>query len=111
MRLGAHEVLITPGTLAFKLYNSRRIYERHRHRYEINLNYIEELEKHGLLFSGKSPDGKRMEILELPTQTFHFATQFHPEFKSRPGKPSPPYYGVHKGMRKEVKALRLLSLA
>lgn len=96
MRLGAHEVFIAPGTLAFKLYKSRRIYERHRHRYEINLKYVNKLESHGLVFSGKSPDGKRMEILELPTQTFHFATQFHPEFKSRPGKPAPPYYGFIK---------------
>ncbi|MEM2897364.1 MAG: CTP synthase (glutamine hydrolyzing) [Candidatus Bathyarchaeia archaeon] len=96
MRLGAHEVLITPGTLAFKLYNSRRVYERHRHRYEINLEYKDELEKNGLVFSGKSPDGKRMEVLEVPTQKFHLATQFHSEFKSRPGKPAPPYYGFIK---------------
>ncbi len=93
MRLGSHEIIIKPGTLAYSLYKSTLITERHRHRYEINLKYVPLLEKHGLIFSGVSKDGKRMEILELPSNFFHFATQFHAEFKSRPEKPSPPYYG------------------
>jgi CTP synthase len=93
MRLGAHEIVIKPGTLAYSLYKSTLTTERHRHRYEINLEYVPILEKHGLVFSGISKDGKRMEILELPSNLFHFATQFHAEFKSRPEKPSPPYYG------------------
>lgn len=93
MRLGAHEIVIKPGTIAHSLYKSTLIVERHRHRYEVNLKYVPILEKHGLVFSGKSKDETRMEILELPSNTFHFATQFHAEFKSRPEKPSPPYYG------------------
>jgi CTP synthase len=106
MRLGAHEILVTPNTIAHKLYGSDKIFERHRHRYEVNLNYVKQLTENGLLFSGRSPDSRRMEIMELPTQHFHFATQFHPEFKSRPGKPAPPYYGFIKACleRRRVKA-------
>ncbi|MEM2103870.1 MAG: CTP synthase [Candidatus Bathyarchaeia archaeon] len=93
MRLGAHKIILKPNTLAYKLYKSEEIYERHRHRFEVNLEYLEKLEKQGLVFSGKSPDGRRMEILELPDRFFFFASQFHGEFKSRPGKPDSEYYG------------------
>jgi len=93
MRLGAHKVIIKEGTLAYKLYKSREIYERHRHRWEVNPDYWRLLEEHGIIFSGKSPDGRRIEILELPDRFFFFASQFHGEFKSRPGKPEPEYYG------------------
>jgi CTP synthase len=96
MRLGAHEIVISAGTAAEALYKSRRAFERHRHRYEVNPEYIDAMTKAGLVFSGRSSDGRRMEILELPDRYFHFATQFHGEFKSRPGKPSPPYYGFIK---------------
>ena len=96
MRLGAHEIIIKEGTIAHKLYNSLRIFERHRHRWEVNPEYWEILEKNGLVFSGKSPDGRRIEILELPGKFFFFASQFHGEFKSRPGRPSPEYYGFVK---------------
>ena len=96
MRLGAHEILITPRTMAHRLYRTEKIYERHRHRYEVNEKYIKQLVEHGLVFSGKSPDGRRMEILEIPNLYFYFATQFHPEFKSRPGKPDPAYLGFIK---------------
>ncbi len=96
MRLGAHKVIIGSGTLAHKLYKTEEIYQRHRHRWEVNPDYWEILEKHGLVFSGKSPDGRRMEILELPNRFFFLASQFHGEFKSRPGKPDPEYYGFVK---------------
>lgn len=96
MRLGAHRVIIKEGTLAHSLYNSREVHERHRHRWEVNSDYWGHLEEHGIVFSGKSPDGKRIEILELPGHFFFFATQFHGEFKSRPGKPEPAYYGFIK---------------
>ena len=96
MRLGAHEILLTPETIAKRLYRSGRIFERHRHRYEFVQNYLNDFEKKGVVFSGKSPDGRRMEIMEIPSRFFHFATQFHGEFKSRPGRPSPPYYGFVK---------------
>jgi len=96
MRLGAHKIIVKPNTLAYTLYKNEEIYERHRHRFEVNLDYLETLEKKGLVFSGKSTDGRRMEILEYPEHFFFFASQFHGEFKSRPGKPDPEYYGFVK---------------
>lgn len=100
MRLGAHQINIIPNTLAYSLYKTETIYERHRHRYEVSLGYDKKLVQNGLVFSGMSPDRRRMEILELPSQTFFLATQFHGEFKSRPGRPSPPYYGFVKSALK-----------
>ena len=94
MRLGAHEILIDAGTVAHSLYQKTRTWERHRHRYEVSPKYISELTSKGLRFSGKSDSNRRMEILELHGHKFHFATQFHAEFKSRPGRPSPPYFGL-----------------
>ncbi len=96
MRLGAHKIIIKPNTMAHTLYKSEEIYERHRHRFEVNLDYLEALEKNGLVFSGKSADSRRMEILEMPDHFFFFASQFHGEFKSRPGRPDPEYYGFVK---------------
>ena len=89
MRLGAQKVLIEKGSLAYKIYRSEVIYERHRHRYEVNPKYIEELEKKGMHFSGKDESGVRMEIFELKDHPFYIGSQFHPEFKSRPLRPSP----------------------
>ena len=96
MRLGAYPVAIAPGTLAHRLYGKTQISERHRHRYEVNPQYIAELEKAGLVFSGRSPDGRRMEIAELPPEEhpFFLASQFHPEFKSRPTQPRPLFLGL-----------------
>ncbi len=94
MRLGAHEITIEEGTIAHRLYNQTRVWERHRHRYEVNPTFIPQLSSEGLRFSGKSDSNRRMEILELPSKRFHFATQSHTEFKSRPGRPSPPYFGL-----------------
>jgi len=96
MRLGAHEVLVHKGTMAYKLYRVTKIFERHRHRWEVNPDYWSALEKKGMVFSGNSLDGKRKEILELPSSFFFFASQFHGEFKSRPNKPDPEYYGFIK---------------
>jgi len=93
MRIGTHKINIQPNTIAAKLYQQEDPMERHRHRFEVNQNYIETLTKNGLVFSGKSTDNKRVEIIELPDKYFFFATQFHGEFKSRPGKPSPAYKG------------------
>jgi CTP synthase len=93
MRLGAHEVTLDEATRAYSLYRSRNIWERHRHRLEVNPRYIPELTSRGMKFSGKSDANRRMEILEVPSNKFHLATQFHAEFKSRPGRPSPPYFG------------------
>jgi CTP synthase len=96
MRLGAHEVQIHKDTIAYMLYENNRILERHRHRWEVNPDYWGVLEQKGLVFSGNSPDGRRKEILELPNHFFFFASQFHGEFKSRPSKPEPEYYGFIK---------------
>jgi CTP synthase len=91
MRLGNYSSTIKDGTLAMKLYGNREIVERHRHRYEVNPDYIGKLEQGGLVFSGIN--GRRMEILELPGHPFFFATQFHPEFRSRPPRPAPAFLG------------------
>jgi len=96
MRLGAHKVVLEPNTLAHRLYGCEETYERHRHRFEVNLEYMKLLKGKGLVFSGKSADGRRMETLELPDKYFFVASQFHGEFKSRPGNPSPAYYGFIK---------------
>ncbi|TSC53387.1 MAG: CTP synthase [Parcubacteria group bacterium LiPW_39] len=91
MRLGAYPAAITIRTQAFNAYKKHLISERHRHRWEVNPEYIELLKKNGLVFSGKSPDGRLMEIAELPkiVHPFFLGTQFHPEFKSRPLEPHP----------------------
>ncbi len=102
MRLGAYPAVLTEGSQIRKLYdNQHKIYERHRHRYEVNPQYIETLEKKGLLFSGRSPDGILMEFMELPAHPYFTATQAHPEFKSRPMKPSPLFDGLLKAAKKK----------
>ncbi|WP_284013287.1 CTP synthase [Halobaculum litoreum] len=92
MRLGAHETTIEPGTLAERIYGDTACTERHRHRYEVNPNYIEELSADGLTFSGTA--GPRMEILERDDHPYFVGTQFHPEFRSRPDRASPPFVGL-----------------
>lgn len=91
MRLGAYPAVLKKGTLAQSAYRARLISERHRHRYEVNPDFAEKLESKGLVFSGFSSDKRLMEIAELPKSKhpFFLATQFHPEFKSRPLKPHP----------------------
>ena len=102
MRLGAYPAVLTKGSLIQKLYNDQnKIYERHRHRYEVNPQYVEILEKSGLVFSGRSPDGILMEFMELPGHPYFVATQAHPEFKSRPMKPAPLFDGLLKATKKK----------
>lgn len=86
MRLGAYPAVLKKDTIALEAYGTKKISERHRHRWEVNPSYIEALEKGGLIFSGKSPDGRLMEITELPRNEhpFFLGVQFHPEFKSSP---------------------------
>jgi CTP synthase len=81
-----HEIDIKSDTLAYKIYKSRKIYKRHRHRYELNPDYRSILESNGLIFSGWSDNARRMEILELSNHRFYFAVQYHAEFTSRPGR-------------------------
>jgi len=96
MRLGSHPVVVMEGSLAHRLYGSKLIEERHRHRWEVNPSYWDRLQDAGAVFTGWSTDGTRKEILERPDNYFFLATQFHPEFKSRPWAPSPTYYGFVK---------------
>ena len=89
MRLGAYPCRLQPGSLAEKIYATSEISERHRHRYEFNPRYEDELGGHGLVFSGKSPDGRFIEIVELADHPWFLGCQFHPEFKSKPLDPHP----------------------
>ena len=98
MRLGAYPATLKKGSVANNIYKSLKIEERHRHRWEVNPQYIERIEKAGLVFSGKSPDGKLMEIVELPASVhpFFVATQFHPELKTNPFKGHPVFNNLIK---------------
>jgi len=89
MRLGAYDCHITPGSQLHDIYGRDWISERHRHRYEVNINYKERLEAVGLSFSGMSPDGVLPEMVELPEHPWFIGVQFHPELKSKPFDPHP----------------------
>ncbi|MBE6473685.1 MAG: CTP synthase [Coriobacteriaceae bacterium] len=93
MRLGAYPCKVAPGTKAFAAYGAELVYERHRHRYEVSNAYREQLTDAGLVISGLSPDDRLTEMVELPEHPWFVATQAHPEFKSRPGKPHPLFNG------------------
>lgn len=101
MRLGSRKChIINKNSIAYKLYNKTEIYERHRHRYEVNTKYINVLSENGLLFTAKDSLNNSIEIIELPSDKhpFFFACQYHPEFKSGPLKPSPPFNGFIKSI-------------
>ncbi|HXF57099.1 MAG TPA: CTP synthase [Actinomycetota bacterium] len=89
MRLGAYPARLLPGSRAAAAYGTEVAYDRHRHRYEVNPAYHAVLQEHGMVFSGMSPDGRLVEIIELPDHPFFMASQFHPELKSRPTNPHP----------------------
>ena len=93
MRLGNYEAVLAPGSLARRLYGRAKIAERHRHRYEVNNAYRSVLESAGMRLSGLSPDGQLVEIIEHKSHPFFIASQFHPEFKSRPNRPHPLFDG------------------
>ena len=101
MRLGAYPCVLQKDSLASKLYNAEEISERHRHRYEFNHYYKKEMEKHGIIFSGTSPDGQLVEIIELKEHPYFIASQFHPEFKSRPDRPQPLFVGLLAAAKKK----------
>ena len=94
MRLGAHDIDVNPKSKTASLYGSTTISERHRHRYEVNPDYIAKLEDAGLRYAGRSDGGRRMEVLELDGHRYFIASQFHPELKSRPLRPSPIHLGL-----------------
>jgi CTP synthase len=96
MRLGGHDIEITDGTMASRIYQKQLIRERHRHRYELNQAYLPAFEKAGMHFTAFSDGGKRTEILEFREHPFYFATQYHPEYISRPGRAEPSYFNFVK---------------
>jgi CTP synthase len=89
MRLGAYPCAITEGTLAYKIYDSDYITERHRHRWEFNNAYLEQFENAGMIASGKNPESGLVEIIELQNHPFFIGVQYHPELKSTVEKPQP----------------------
>ena len=89
MRLGAYECILTPGTRLSEYYGKPAIHERHRHRYEFNNEFRDEMQKNGLIIAGTSPDERLVEAIELPDHPCFIGVQFHPEFKSRPNRPHP----------------------
>ena len=97
MNLGGHNIEVLEKTFAYSIYGKKIIRQRHRHRYEINSKYWDILRSKGLILSGFSEDGKKVEIIELDNHAFYLATQYHPEFVSRPGKPEPSFLGFVKG--------------
>lgn len=101
MRLGSYPAVLKQGTKVHELYGMDNVEERHRHRYEVNPDFVKTLEDGGLVFSGHSPDGILMEFLEIPDHPFFVATQAHPEFKSRPIKPAPLFDGFIKAAIKK----------
>ncbi len=89
MRLGAYPAVLTEGSKVAEIYGTTEISERHRHRYEVNIGYVKQLEEAGVVFSGMSPDGELPEIIELPDHPWYIGVQFHPELKSKPFDPHP----------------------
>ncbi len=103
MRLGAYPCKIKENTLAHNIYEKTEISERHRHRYEFNNEYKERIEQAGMICSGTSPDGRLVEIVEIPSHPFFIAGQFHPEFKSRPNRPAPLFKALVKVAKERQK--------
>ena len=93
MRLGKYPCTVAPGTKMAECYGQSEIWERHRHRYEFNNEFRQEMQDAGLVISGTSPDGRLVETVELPGRDFHLGAQFHPEFKSRPNRAHPLFKG------------------
>lgn len=93
LRLGAYPCVLAKDSKAYTLYGKETIFERHRHRYEVNNNYREAFTRHGMKLSGLSPDGHIVEMIELKDHPFFIGTQAHPELKSRPNRPHPLFRG------------------
>lgn len=111
MRLGLYEAKLQSGSIVEELYGASSATERHRHRYEVNNSYREQIASKGLVFSGTSPDGNLVEYVELPREIhpFYVGTQAHPEFKSRPTRPNPMFFGLIKAAIERKQAQRLFS--
>ena len=111
MRLGLYEATLTPGSIVAEVYGSLSASERHRHRYEVNNSYREQIAESGLVFSGTSPDGHLVEYVELPKEVhpYYVGTQAHPEFRSRPTRPNPLFFGLIKASLERQKQQRLFN--
>ena len=96
MRLGKYPCVLTEDTHSYALYGAAEISERHRHRFEFNNDYRADMEAKGMTLAGQSPDGRLVEIVEVPDHPWFVGAQFHPEFKSRPDRPHPLFYGFVK---------------
>ncbi|HEY6410656.1 MAG TPA: hypothetical protein VIY29_24655, partial [Ktedonobacteraceae bacterium] len=108
MRLGNWVCCLTPGTKAYQAYGEAIVFERHRHRYEFNNEYRKRMETHGIVVSGRSADNSLVEIMELANHPWFVASQFHPEFKSRPNRPHPlfrDFIGTCLRLKKETDAI------
>jgi CTP synthase len=104
MRLGAYPCRIQPGTLAAEIFATEEIQERHRHRYEVNQKYLTALREAGLVVSGISPDGKFVEMVELPSHPWFLGCQFHPEYQSKPTEPHPLFVSYIRAALREREA-------
>ena len=112
MRLGLYEAELTPGSIAAEVYGSNRVSERHRHRYEVNNAYREQLEEAGIVFSGLSPDRNLVEYVELPREVhpYYIGTQAHPELRSRPNHAHPLFQGLIAAALERQQASRLFEV-
>ena len=111
MRLGLYEAKLTPGSVVAEVYGGLSASERHRHRYEVNNSYRDQIAESGLVFSGTSPDGHLVEYVELPRDVhpYYVGTQAHPEFRSRPTRPNPLFFGLIKASLERQKQQRLFN--
>ncbi len=106
MRLGLYDVDLLPGTRVSELYGTLKIRERHRHRFEVNPDYIGRIKKEGLDVSGTFGERKLVEVVEIPSHPFYVASQFHPEFRSRPLSPHPLFSGFLQASLRHAKGKR-----
>ena len=112
MRLGTYEAKLLPGSIAASVYGSEVVHERHRHRYEFNNQYRDQIAAAGLVISGTSPDGQLVEFVELPKEKhpYYVSTQAHPEFKSRPTKAHPLFRGLVEAAIERAAATKLFEV-
>jgi CTP synthase len=110
LRLGNYSALLSAGSKVAEQYGAKEVVERHRHRYEVNQAFLHDIKRGGIIVSGTSPDGKLVEFIEAPQCDYYIATQAHPEFRSRPGKPHPLFSGLLSAAKGSLKPQHLPTL-